>query len=172
MTYIDGLLSSLTRVKKARSLRASSWDTTGRNNDAWNVEPGETRVLADIKGPGCINHIWMTQPNGYRNVLIRMFWDDEEHPSVLCPLGDFFGLGNEIVNSYDSVLSNKTSSVAYWYQIEPHAPFGILPVAQRKPVLKDESGAWQIEASAQTPFVEPVLNDEMKEMKSKIIKNL
>ena len=34
MTYVDGLLSSLTRVKKARSLRASSWDTTGRNNDA------------------------------------------------------------------------------------------------------------------------------------------
>ncbi|MCG8624887.1 MAG: DUF2961 domain-containing protein, partial [Proteobacteria bacterium] len=103
MTYIDGLLSSLTRVKKARSLRAASWDTTGRNNDAWNVEPGETRVIAEIQGPGCINHIWMTQPNGYRNVLIRMFWDDEEHPSVLCPLGDFFGLGNEIVNSYDSI---------------------------------------------------------------------
>ena len=47
MTYVDGLLSSLTRVRKARSLRASSWDTTGRNNDAWNVEPGETRVIAE-----------------------------------------------------------------------------------------------------------------------------
>ena len=59
MTYVDGLLSSLTRVKKARSLRASSWDTTGRNNDAWDVEPGETRVIADIQGTGCINHIWV-----------------------------------------------------------------------------------------------------------------
>ena len=93
---------SLTRVKNARSGRASSWDTTGRNNDAWDIAPGETRVLADIPGSGCINHIWMTQPNGYRNVLMRMFWDDEEHPSVLCPLGDFFGLGNEIVNSYQT----------------------------------------------------------------------
>ena len=36
-----------------------------------------------------------------------MFWDDEEHPSVLCPLGDFFGLGNEIVNSYDSILFSR-----------------------------------------------------------------
>ena len=69
MTYVDGLLSSLTRVKKARSLRASSWDTTGRNNDAWNVEPGETCVIAELQGPGCINHIWMTQPNGYRKRL-------------------------------------------------------------------------------------------------------
>lgn len=108
--YVDGLLSSLTRVKKARSLRASSWDTTGRNNDAWNIEPNETRVLADIKGPGCINHIWMTQRDGYRNVLLRVFWDDEEHPSVLCPLGDFFGLGNEIVNSYDSLLFSASTA--------------------------------------------------------------
>ena len=101
---------SLTRVKKARSLRAASWDTTGRNNDAWNIEPSETRVLADIKGPGCINHIWMTQRDGYRNVLLRAFWDDEEHPSVLCPLGDFFGLGNEIVNSYDSLLFSASTA--------------------------------------------------------------
>ena len=108
--YVEGLLSSLTRVKKARSLRASSWDTTGKNNDAWNIEPNETRVLADIKGPGCINHIWMTQRDGYRNVLLRVFWDDEEHPSVLCPLGDFFGLGNEIVNSYDSLLFSASTA--------------------------------------------------------------
>jgi len=102
--YHQGLLASLTRFKKARSLRLSSWDTSGRNADAWRIEPGETRVLADIKGSGCINHIWMTQGSGYRDVLIRMFWDDEENPSVLCPLGDFFGLGHEIVNSYQSFL--------------------------------------------------------------------
>ena len=108
--YVEGLLSSLTRIKKARSLRASSWDTTGRNNDAWNVEPGETRVLADLKGPGCINHIWATQRNGYRNVLLRIFWDNEEHPSILCPLGDFFGLGHEIVNSYDSLLFSASTN--------------------------------------------------------------
>ena len=108
--YVEGLLSSLTRLKKARTLRASSWDTTGRNQDAWTIEAGETRVLADIKGPGCINHIWMTQRSGYRSVLLRMFWDDEAHPSVLCPLGDFFGLGHEIVNSYDSLLFSASTN--------------------------------------------------------------
>ena len=102
--YQNGLLASLTRFRKARSLRASSWDTSGRNGDAWRIEAGETKVLADIKGPGCINHIWMTQGSGYRDVLIQIFWDDEENPSVLCPLGDFFGLGHEIVNSYQSFL--------------------------------------------------------------------
>ena len=73
-----------------------------------------------------------------------------------------------IEHGHGNHLSNETSSVAYWYQIEPHAPFGILPVAQRKPVLKDESGAWQIETSAQTPSVEIVLNDEMKQMKQSL----
>ena len=108
--YRQGLLGSLTRAKNARSLRASSWDTTGRNADAWRIEAGETKVLADIKGPGCINHIWMTQGRGYRDVLIRMFWDDEENPSVLCPLGDFFGLGHEIVNSYQSLLFTASTN--------------------------------------------------------------
>ncbi len=107
--YHQGLLASLTQFKKARSFRASSWDTTGRNADAWRINAGETKVLADIKGPGCINHIWMTQGSGYRNVLLRMFWDDEENPSVLCPLGDFFGLGHEIVNSYESFLFSAST---------------------------------------------------------------
>ena len=108
--YHRGLLTSLTRVNSARSLRASSWDISGRNSDAWFIDPGETKALADIKGPGCINHIWMTQRDGYRNVLLRIFWDDEENPSVLCPLGDFFGLGHEIVNSYQSLLFSASTA--------------------------------------------------------------
>ena len=51
------LLSSLTQIKNTHTLRASSWDTSGRNNDAWTIEAGETGVLADLKGPGCITHI-------------------------------------------------------------------------------------------------------------------
>ncbi|MDD5687192.1 MAG: DUF2961 domain-containing protein [Elusimicrobia bacterium] len=94
----------IAKIKSAKTLRCSSWDKSGRNNDAWTIKPGETRVLADIKGTGCITHIWMTQRDGYRDVLIKIYWDGEKNPSVLCPLGDFFGLGNEIVNSYQSLL--------------------------------------------------------------------
>lgn len=99
------LLSSLTRVKAARTLRASSWDTSGRNADAWTIGAGETRVLADLEGPGCITHIWMTQTGEktFRNVLIKMYWDGERHPSVLVPLGDFFCLGHNLMNSFQSI---------------------------------------------------------------------
>jgi len=94
----------LASITAGRTGRASSWDTTGKNHDRWMIPPGATAVLADIKGPGVITHVWMTQRTGYRDCLLRITWDDARSPSVLCPLGDFFGLGHGIVNSYQSSL--------------------------------------------------------------------
>jgi hypothetical protein len=99
-----GMLDDLARIRGGRSGRHSSWETNGRNSDAWLIEPGETRVLADIDGPGLINHIWMTQGNHYRETLLRITWDNARTPSVNVPLCDFFGLGHNIVNSYESLL--------------------------------------------------------------------
>ncbi len=98
------MLHNLPRIRARKTARFSSWDPTGRNADRWIIPAGESRVLADIPGPACIRHIWMTQHNHYRGVLIRITWDDARSPSVLVPLGDFFGLGHEIVNSYQSLL--------------------------------------------------------------------
>lgn len=53
-------LNSLTRITDARSVRASSWDQSGRNKDYWMIMEKSSAVLADIEGPGCISHIWMT----------------------------------------------------------------------------------------------------------------
>jgi hypothetical protein len=62
------------------------------------VPAGETMTLADLEGPGRIVRIWMTTPvisqsGVLRDAVLRIFWDDEPHPSVECPLGDFFGAG-------------------------------------------------------------------------------
>lgn len=55
------------------------------------LEPGTTTTLADIAGPGVIQHIWITvDPRAYRSCVLRMYWDGEEEPSVEVPLGDFF----------------------------------------------------------------------------------
>lgn len=107
-------LREITRIRNRKTRRCSSWDRTGRNSDVWTIGPGETRVLADIKGPGQITHIWMTQANHYRECLIRITWDNAAFPSVLCPLGDFFGLGHGMVNSYQSLLF--TASTRFPYQ--------------------------------------------------------
>lgn len=105
------MLGELTKLKKAKSGRASSWNTDGRNADRWIIPAGKSVVLADIKGPGCINHIWMTQRNNYRECLIKITWDNAKSPSVLCPLGDFFGLGHGIVNSYQSFLFSASTKM-------------------------------------------------------------
>jgi hypothetical protein len=55
------------------------------------IQAGETAVIMDNDGPGIIRHIWVTlDPKRNRSVIIRIYWDGEEHPSVECPIGDFF----------------------------------------------------------------------------------
>ena len=93
-------LASLATLRDYTSHRISSWDTSGGNHDAWTIEPGEKKMLAEINGPGCIKHIWTTlgiRSEDYcRRIVIRIFWDDCPEPSVECPIGDFFGLGHGI----------------------------------------------------------------------------
>lgn len=117
------LFGSLTQISTAQTRRASSWDTSGRNQDAWTIGPGETRVLADLTGPGCITHIWMTQRGEgvLRNVILKMFWDDETNPSVLVPLGDFFCLGHGIMNSFQSLPFSSSVAQRRENQFGPNA---------------------------------------------------
>lgn len=98
------MFRNITQINNGKTKRQSSWERSGRNADFWLWEPGQSRIIADIKGPGLITHIWMTQPHHYRDVLIKITWDNADKPSVLCPLGDFFGLGHTIVNSYQSLF--------------------------------------------------------------------
>jgi hypothetical protein len=57
------------------------------------VEPGETLEIANIEGPGVIQHIWMTFTGHWRYAILRFYWDDSEVPSVEVPVGDFFCCG-------------------------------------------------------------------------------
>lgn len=90
-------LSGLPTLRHVKTRRVSSFDRTGGNSDRIPVPAGETAVLADIAGAGVIKHIWFTiacrDPLHRRNLVLRMFWDGQEHPSVECPVGDFFGQG-------------------------------------------------------------------------------
>ncbi|MHB8994087.1 MAG: glycoside hydrolase family 172 protein [Armatimonadota bacterium] len=107
------MLSNLTTIQNRRTGRFSSWDTSGRNADSWKLQPGETRVLADISGPAQITHLWMTQANHYRECLLKITYDNAPAPSVLCPSGDFFGLGHGLVASYQSLLFSASTRLQY-----------------------------------------------------------
>ena len=103
----DGMLAGLPRVLPYRTRRSSSWDRTGGNRDRLCVAPGETVSLLDIEGAGRVTHIWMTtssrEPDYLRKALLKMYWDGEEAPSVLVPLGDFFGAGHAMTKELVSL---------------------------------------------------------------------
>lgn len=111
------MFEDISIIRPRTTGRASSWDTTGRNADSWEIAPGETRVLADVRGRGRITHIWMTQPANYRECLLRMTWDDAPHPSVEVPLGDFFCLGHGIVASHQSALFSTSTRFPYQFNM-------------------------------------------------------
>ena len=100
-------LASLPRLREYTSHRVSSYDPTGGNRDAWRIRGGERRVLAEIEGPGCVKHIWMTlgipKEDYLRRIVLRFFWDDCPEPSVECPIGDFFGMGHGIRKDFVSL---------------------------------------------------------------------
>jgi len=60
------------------------------------VQPGESAVLLNVKGPGIVNRIWMTvdelfhKPEEMRAMRIDMYWDGCDKPAVSAPLADFF----------------------------------------------------------------------------------
>ncbi len=112
------------------------------------IQPGETCEMANIEGPGAIQQMWLTPTGNWRFSILRIYWDDQEIPSVECPVGDFFGmyrwhvvdpirfqqdlrvtiqaLGWRRGRTY-LPLQDDIASVAFWYQTLPAAPFPALP---------------------------------------------
>jgi len=88
------------------------------------LAPGSSITLAEIDGTGVIQHIWVTvtdrtEKDYYvlRDLVIRIYWDGEEEPSVESPLGDFFccGFGRGCdINSLPIVVNPKRGFNCYF----------------------------------------------------------
>ena len=135
-------LGSLSTVSTAKTRSISAENFTGEKGKAamatsgtgkecaselgigWKISPsiivkGESVVtLADIDGPGAIQHIWLTcHPTTWRTLILRFYWDDEETPSVEVPVGDFFCNGwceRSNVNSIPVVVNPAGGMNCYW----------------------------------------------------------
>jgi len=91
----------------------------------WKVSPyvhvkaKSTFTLAEIEGPGAIQHIWLTPAplDRTRWLILRFYWDDETEPSVECPLGDFFACGwarYAQINSLPVCVNPGSAFNSYW----------------------------------------------------------
>jgi hypothetical protein len=91
----------------------------------WKVRPfiklasGDTATLADVEGPGCISHLWITSDlPQFRALALRFYWDGEASPSVEVPMGDFFALGHDgaphTVTSLPVTVAPRRGCNCYW----------------------------------------------------------
>ncbi|MBC7628566.1 glycoside hydrolase family 172 protein [Ferruginibacter sp.] len=87
---------------KGEGGKATTGTGSGASKDlgqGWKVSPSvvikskTTFTVAEISGPGSVQHIWMTPTGNWRYSILRFYWDDETTPSVEVPVGDFFGMG-------------------------------------------------------------------------------
>lgn len=118
-------MEAITHPQPGRSMRATSGNPVD-NADSAKFAIGETRVIAELDGPGKITHIWMT-PNSMdiripRAFVLRAYWDGAQEPSVEVPLGDFFAVGNGMRATVNS-LPVKVSSYGRGYNCYWQMPF-------------------------------------------------
>ena len=103
----------------------SAWRSARELGQGWKTSPfvripaRETFTLADIEGPGCIQQIWLTPAplDRTRWMILRFYWDDETHPSVEVPLGDFFACGwarYAQINSLAVCVNPGSAFNSYW----------------------------------------------------------
>ena len=92
----------------------------------WKISPSimlkskEKFTLGEIDGPGVINHFWITVINqNLRAFILRIYWDDQEFPSVEVPLGDFFASGLKTLGQINSapVTVNPKCAFNSWWQM-------------------------------------------------------
>ncbi len=108
-------LGNLSRLSHAQSRSISAENFSGEKGKAgmategtganvarelglgWKVSPSvdipahSTFTMAEVTGSGAIQQIWLTLfPDHWRRMILRIYWDGEETPSVEVPVGDFF----------------------------------------------------------------------------------
>jgi len=107
-----GMATEGTGAQAARDL-GQTW----KISPSLKIGPKQVLTLAEIQGPGAIQHIWMTPTGNYRFSIFRAYWDGETEPSIEVPVGDFFacGWGKYAQVSSLAVCVNPGSGLnSYW----------------------------------------------------------
>lgn len=110
--------------KGGMSLQGTGASCARDLGQGWKVSPsvqipaGTRYSLAEITGPGALSHIWLTtHPAHWRTLILRMYWDGEDVPSVEVPIGDFFCNGwceRSNVNSLPIAVNPAGGMNSYW----------------------------------------------------------
>jgi len=109
--------------EKGKAGMAPSKIGVGRKGrPAREFSPGQSYTLCDIKGPGEIQHIWVTvrkSVDTLQGIVIRAYWDGQKHPSIEAPLGAFFGIMHGKIGAYQSAAHsvNPEAGMNIWLEM-------------------------------------------------------
>jgi len=82
-------------------------DAVVRPVKLFRLAPGASKTVAELKGPAAIFELQFALDVGdwrhiLRQTVLKITFDGQSEPSVVCPLGDFFGSGPDL-NPYESL---------------------------------------------------------------------
>ncbi len=124
--------SQIYAMREGSSHQFTTFDDKTKQKE-YNLKPGETKILVDHQMPGIITRMWFTlsgwfwenwdggdetrwpDPTILKKVILRIYWDGNEFPSVEAPIGDFFGMGQCEYRPYLSQYIGMSSGGFYCY---------------------------------------------------------
>ena len=109
-------MAALTQVQPGRTVAVTSSDEDLNSNydRRTYIEPGEVMVLADLRGPAVVNHIWLTfaeaRPSWLEargaaapdEIVLRMYWDDGWTVAVM---SNYDQAAEQVANLLDELVA-------------------------------------------------------------------
>ena len=130
-----------TGEKGKACMEASALGPSRKGRGSIKLPMGEETVIADIKGPGIIRHMWMTIRENtekgsfvMRDVVMRIYWDGSKTPAVEAPIGDFFcnGFGERCDVASLPIVVNPTGGMNSYFEM-PFAKRAVITMTNEHP---------------------------------------
>jgi len=127
---IPNMLQGLAKLRddSVKRRRISSHSPQHTNFDFLAIKRKERVIFAEIEGAGCITHLWCTfenvDPQYLRKLVLRVYWDGEQNPSIEVPIGDFFGMGHAQHKNYWSLPLSMSPENGQGFNCWWSMPFG------------------------------------------------
>lgn len=116
-------------IKNKTSRQFTTFDLSTKEK-AVELKPGKKATLVEYNKPGVISRFWMTVSGWFwryweadqssdqtilKKLILRIYWDGNDYPSVEAPVGDFFGIGLCEYKHYMSKYLGMSSGGFYSY---------------------------------------------------------
>ena len=102
-------------VNKAKTIVLNNADTKTADT-SFSIKPGDTKQMFTLNTGGRITGIEISPSSSfaslYKNIIMRVFWDDETTPAIDCPVADFFGFAFG-KPSMQSLLIGSENNICY-----------------------------------------------------------